>query len=188
MEESINFLSFLIIVLIIVIVSPKAKETVRRFVDFIPRLLKYSLILGVVALLIYLLVFLIVWAWNTLHEIFPRLWSIGEIIGIISVLMGMALIAIIVNYIDGKLKNKYGEKKMKAIYKRIGNIFKSIGYDLCTLMLLTLLVVSATLLFFYHNDKILTIGLLGSFSLYLAIKYIILPTGKLLLKRKLQKT
>jgi hypothetical protein len=78
LSTSINFLCFLIIILIAVVVSPKAKVVIRRFVDFSISAITPLLFWVGIALFVGMICLLIVWAWNKLHELFPKMWSLKE--------------------------------------------------------------------------------------------------------------
>ena len=65
MEEELELLAFLMVVLIAVIVSPKAKKIVQKFVDFSLRVIKVVFIIGGVVIVLGLIVgavwFIITW-------------------------------------------------------------------------------------------------------------------------------
>ena len=89
LSDSINFLSFLAIILIAVIVSPKAKGMVRKVIDFL--ITAFMLLAGfcLIIIVIGLVLFLVIWAWKTLHEVFPSMWSFNQILGM---LLGLVVI------------------------------------------------------------------------------------------------
>lgn len=97
LSDSINFLSFLVVVLIAVVVSPQAKEIVRGVIDFCITVFIWLAGFCLILAFIGLVLFLLVWGWNKLHEIYPNMWSFNEIL---SGLLGLVVIFIFLSVLE----------------------------------------------------------------------------------------
>ena len=123
LSDSINFLSFLVIILIAVIVSPNVKEIVRKVIDFCIKSFGWLLFWGFIVLFIILICFLVVWAWAGLHQIFPRLWSFKEILTALLFYLGVGLCFY--------FYNKNSSRRTKLWVNVIGASFICLGLLVC---------------------------------------------------------
>jgi len=131
-STSINILSFLIFVLIAVLVSKKARKVVNEIMQFIFKAARFIFIgiaflaiLGIIILIVRGIISLIVWGWKQSHIIFPRVWSLSEIIGVMAGLFILGLFYFLFqtpkfNRVVFDKDNKIKNKIIKELYVLIG--------------------------------------------------------------------
>ena len=121
LSDSINFLSFLIIILIAVIVSKKARSLIRNFFEGFIKIISSIGVFLAILLFIGLFVCFLVWGWYKLHEICPRMWSLYEILGVLTVFLTLVVFLSLIEYIKAhpEINNlKFGKKDLDILFKK----------------------------------------------------------------------
>jgi len=176
----IGVLCLLLIVLIAVISSKEIKRKVGHFAEVIVfRVVPYFLKLMLGILAIVGICMLTNWVWVKLHQMFPKMWSLGEIIGIVVFFIAIVIIKIGIDTFDKKLKSRYSEHKVQKIYDTIGIVIKNFVWD--GLILGGLFLVGASIANFFYSsnnlvlgDKIIYAVVLVLFTFYLITKYFVI--------------
>lgn len=171
MNDILGLLCFLLLVLIAVISSKRIQRSVGKIFEWVVYIGLKSVLFFLFGIIVIIgLWLLITWGWDKLHEIYPNMWSLKEIIQTGLLFAGLIAVCAFIKFVDDKLKNKYGEDKVKKIYNGIGTVFGHIIIDSLAFTLVFIILASFVGLAIYV------------FGLYLLIKYSIL----IFIKRKRQ--
>lgn len=173
---AINILSCLIFILIAVIASKKIRHIVGKIINFLLPVIGFLIMWGftllIMGLFIVLSIFLINLAWKKLHQIFPRLWTIGEILSVVGVFILIGLVMKLCDYLEKKYKinMKLKTLEQKPPLKTIVNIYRFIVKEYKILILILLL---SCFIAYFKALWGISIAIFG-FPIYLVIKFVVL--------------